>query len=358
MPYHSSSPPLHKFATMDLNQSSYVSNYPPSTSSSMEVRHHLQQLPLPLPLPSSLPTQLPAPLLPPSAYPIPATLNPLIKRREPLSKALKLKRSHSTPNVRPQGTNESDSGALGLSDKKRSKLGYARSNMACGHCRKRKIRCRAVEDDQRCFNCIRLRRDCIFLPVDQATPVSSSTSRAGTSRSVSRMLPTATTSPPLAPAQTAGLLDDNSRYPQGPSNAPTYHHSQGMSGWGNAPPESPATPTFPAYQMQPLPMSTAAAWTTSPLEVSSRPEDAWAQYPVPTRSVSFSGDHSYIATPASNRPYDRRASVASDMYQPGTLETMPSYPAWQQQQQSYQHSWYETSGADNPAHSDGMYYQR
>lgn len=41
------------------------------------------------------------------------------------------------------------------------------------HCRRRKIRCLVAPDDTegRCENCIRLRKDCQFFPVDQQPPV-------------------------------------------------------------------------------------------------------------------------------------------------------------------------------------------
>lgn len=75
---------------------------------------------------------------------------------------------------------------------KRNKLGYQRISIACGecradafmlslpwstrllirqsaHCRRRKIRCLVAEGDLqgRCQNCIRLKKDCVFYPVDQ-----------------------------------------------------------------------------------------------------------------------------------------------------------------------------------------------
>ncbi|KAJ5612094.1 hypothetical protein N7510_005288 [Penicillium lagena] len=81
-------------------------------------------------------------------------------------------------------------GALDASsDKKRNKLGYHRTSVACGHgnqivdgfahtsytvhCRRRKIRCLVAADDTqgRCENCIRLRKECQFFPVDQQPPV-------------------------------------------------------------------------------------------------------------------------------------------------------------------------------------------
>jgi hypothetical protein len=41
------------------------------------------------------------------------------------------------------------------------------------HCRRRKIRCLVAQDDTegRCENCIRLRKDCQFFPVDQQPPI-------------------------------------------------------------------------------------------------------------------------------------------------------------------------------------------
>lgn len=107
-----------------------------------------------------------------------------------------LRRSASTPHL--HGPPVGDSGPLSPnSDKRRNKLGYHRTSVACGksslgpmsasfvsaripvdapagHCRRRKIRCLlpSPEDHQgRCTNCIRLKKDCNFYPVDQAGPL-------------------------------------------------------------------------------------------------------------------------------------------------------------------------------------------
>ncbi|CAG8085097.1 unnamed protein product [Penicillium olsonii] len=63
--------------------------------------------------------------------------------------------------------------AMDANDKKRNKLGYHRTSVACVHCRRRKIRCLVAPDDTegRCENCIRLRKDCQFFPVDQQPPI-------------------------------------------------------------------------------------------------------------------------------------------------------------------------------------------
>lgn len=116
-------------------------------------------------------------------------------RRRRLSKGTTgaaIKRSASTPNVRGLGASEA---AMSLADKRRSKLGYHRTSVACGrslrgvvafdhsfplltirllvHCRRRKIRCLLAPDDHqnRCLNCIRLKKECNFYPVDQQPPV-------------------------------------------------------------------------------------------------------------------------------------------------------------------------------------------
>jgi len=82
-----------------------------------------------------------------------------------------LKRAASTPQL--NGLSVSESGGLSPSalDKRRNKLGYQRISIACSHCRRRKIRCVLAEADDmgRCNNCIRLKKECVFYPVDSAT---------------------------------------------------------------------------------------------------------------------------------------------------------------------------------------------
>lgn len=57
------------------------------------------------------------------------------------------------------------------------RMGYSHVTMLLNtftvHCRRRKIRCLVAPDDTegRCENCIRLRKDCQFFPVDQQPPV-------------------------------------------------------------------------------------------------------------------------------------------------------------------------------------------
>ncbi|KAI0525990.1 hypothetical protein F5B22DRAFT_657204 [Xylaria bambusicola] len=405
MSFHYSSSP-HNSATMDMSHSTYMSSYLPSTSSIMEVRH-LQQPSVPSAPP--FPAQHPAPPHPLSAYPSPATHSPLAKRRESMSKAFKLRRTYSTPNVRPQGMNEPDTEPLGLSgEKKRNRLGYARTNMACGNCRKRKIRCQPVKDDGRCSQCIRLKKDCQFYAVDQQPP--SSTVKAGSKPLPKAMIGSAASPPPIAPNHPGNIqthqsyhgsavpashdmrppamrpdsyLEDSKLRP-GAHGTRSFSYDQGMDNWASTtmspvpkqgdintpwrsyPPESPVAPGYAPY---PVPASQASTtWATSPLEATissegtSRSEDAWPPYQQPTRSMSFSGEHpvQYAMTPS--RTYERKASVASEVYQPTSIETTPatSYTTWQQPYQP----WYAEGGQHVPptgqTHSqmDGTYYGR
>lgn len=116
------------------------------------------------PNPSSLPSQQ---MLPHPSVPLNIPMSAQRRRKTGKHAASTLKRSASTPNVR--------GGESGLSvvDKRRNKLGYHRTSVACGHCRRRKIRCLLAPDDaqHRCSNCIRLKKECNFFPVDQQPQV-------------------------------------------------------------------------------------------------------------------------------------------------------------------------------------------
>lgn len=96
------------------------------------------------------------------------------KKRRPSKGKLppEIRRSASTPHMRNLAL--ATSGELSpTADKRRNKLGYHRTSVACGHCRRRKIRCLlASEDPQgRCSNCIRLKKECNFHPVEQTNPL-------------------------------------------------------------------------------------------------------------------------------------------------------------------------------------------
>ncbi|KAH8689563.1 hypothetical protein BGW36DRAFT_365333 [Talaromyces proteolyticus] len=102
-------------------------------------------------------------------------------------------------------------GASGA-DKKRNKLGYHRTSVACVHCRRRKIRCLVSADDSqgRCENCIRLRKECQFYPVDQQPPTEKKT-RPGAKLEASGVDPSVASSSPPAALGT-GSMDPNDMY--------------------------------------------------------------------------------------------------------------------------------------------------
>ncbi|KAF9698308.1 hypothetical protein EKO04_003666 [Ascochyta lentis] len=99
-----------------------------------------------------------------------ANQHPSKKRRSSKSKIPgELRRSTSTPHMRNLAL--ATSGELSpTSNKARNKLGYHRTSVACGHCRRRKIRCLLAPDDPqgRCSNCIRLKKECNFYPVEHS----------------------------------------------------------------------------------------------------------------------------------------------------------------------------------------------
>ncbi|KAF1997950.1 hypothetical protein P154DRAFT_270782 [Amniculicola lignicola CBS 123094] len=102
--------------------------------------------------------------------PPPSLQQPPSSRHRPskVKVAAEIRRASSTPHMRNLAL--STSGELSpTADKRRNKLGYHRTSVACGHCRRRKIRCLVAQDDPqgRCANCIRLKKECNFFPVEQ-----------------------------------------------------------------------------------------------------------------------------------------------------------------------------------------------
>ncbi|KAJ6020405.1 hypothetical protein N7540_005909 [Penicillium herquei] len=126
-------------------------------------------------------------------------------------------------------TSQSAMDSASNADKKRNKLGYHRTSVACVHCRRRKIRCLVAPDDAqgRCENCIRLRKECQFFPVDQQPPIEKK------SRPNSRLetQPTDHATPPISSSPTnlnQDSVDAFYPYPQIPLNASS---AQDMSGF-------------------------------------------------------------------------------------------------------------------------------
>ncbi|KAI1379446.1 hypothetical protein F4677DRAFT_464753 [Hypoxylon crocopeplum] len=311
------------------------------------------------------------------------------RRRESLSKEFKLKRSVSTPNVRPQGTNEADHGPLGLSnEKKRNKLGYHRTPIACGHCRKRKIRCKQPEVPDvlgRCESCINLGRDCVYAAVNQPPPPAPG-QRQGTRASVGTSLASPSTSPampsvhaletqsnppyqhlatvPSTPnmGQQSMESGENETYstetkiPPNASSGRALSYGHGTSGWmptdaragaarasgdtnaswTNFAHGLPETSELSSYTSH-APPSSLSTWPANSLGLSridtnTRLDDTWKSYASTTRSMSYSDEH-YVSPSA--RSYDRaHATPETSLGSQGSLSAgaghHPTYGTWPQ----------------------------
>ncbi|KAK4128578.1 hypothetical protein N657DRAFT_30212 [Parathielavia appendiculata] len=304
----------------------------------------------------------------------------------PSRERLELKRSISTPMVGPsqsqglppQPSTPQQSSATGqdsAAERRRNKLGYHRTSVACGHCRRRKIRCVPSQNDVqgRCINCIRLKKECSFYPVDQQPPVDTR-QKSGSRSSVGPKVSSASSSP----AMQAGLPSDvhgQQPYPQlamppiqimappmkssgsdsysTDSKIPSSAYGQhGVTNWMSAdaspssskpgdmnaswrsyPGDSPITPAFSPYT--PHAPQPSAPWSTSVgSESSTRDDIAWSPYPgPPPRSMSFgtesmAGHQPYPPMSQvgahSSREYDRKSSsVSADMYPPPIATTIP-----------------------------------
>ncbi|MCJ1408378.1 hypothetical protein MMC19_002453 [Ptychographa xylographoides] len=315
------------------------------------------------------------PLLP---SPINTAINPPRRRRPSKgSMGATLKRSASTPNVRGLTAGET---AMSLAEKRRNKLGYHRTSVACVHCRRRKIRCLlAAEDPQnRCSNCIRLKKECNFYPVDQQPSVERrprSASKAG-GRSGENSAASSSSSPGLAMGGTVSSTDRFDHYPTLPmASSQAYHGSvaplsagiisppasigPGSSRGFEFPPhndrpswenrlndhgplssahayeeepmsghwrESPMTPGYSPFTTAPPPHqfpqhSRDVSGASFPSFVAPRPDSSWG---VPTRSMSYGHfeDLSHHYPNGYHQPYqaDLRRR-ASEMHPPPSLQT-------------------------------------
>lgn len=104
--------------------------------------------------------------------------------------------------------------------------------MIIGHCRRRKIRCVLAEQDDhgRCQNCIRLKKECVFYPVDSAGgPESRAQQRSGAgSKSSSVISNSPSDRKPTLPGGESER--DFGRFPPLASNAPSEHASLSSGG--------------------------------------------------------------------------------------------------------------------------------
>ena len=109
-----------------------------------------------------------------------------------------------------------------------------------GHCRRRKIRCLLAPDDaqNRCSNCIRLKKECNFFPVDQQPqmerrPRTASKAEAGSGEASA----SSSSSPALIAGQAIEPVDHYDRYPPLPLSTQEFSASSSLM---SANPLSPA----------------------------------------------------------------------------------------------------------------------
>ncbi|KAI1416823.1 hypothetical protein F5Y13DRAFT_204182 [Hypoxylon sp. FL1857] len=290
---------------------------------------------------------------------------PPARRRESLSQEFKLKRSVSTPNVRPQGPNEADPGPPGLpNEKRRNKLGYHRTPVACATRNKS----------------IRWNQPCITLHVSGDADGTyggntiESTLPSASHDAIDGKLNVGVSEPPLlAPVIMKHLLRGQKVSPNTTSGR-AFSYGPGTSewmsteaaasaakmpgdanaSWASYPHGMPETPDLSSYASNapPVSLSTwpATSLGLSRIDTNSRLDDAWKPYPPGTRSMSYSDDPSGQFSSASTRPYERVQVAEAHLSAQGSLSAgavpHPTYNVWQQ---SYQYAkpnddyegWYE-----------------
>ncbi|KAI0847600.1 hypothetical protein F5Y00DRAFT_271107 [Daldinia vernicosa] len=294
----------------------------------------------------------------------------------------------------PEGENEADHGPLDLpNERRRNRLGYHRSTVACGHCRKRKIRCKKPEVKDllnRCESCINLKKPCVYAAVNPQAPPHTITHRP---RRMS--IGSNPTSPSTSPGMVMGHIVE------GQSN-PTYHQLTAMPSMPNIgqqpveagedetysiriPSTTPSSRSFSYGQVasgwmstdadasaETAPGATNTPWTTFPhdvpettgfsqyashvstwptnslginrMDTETHLDDTWRPYPSGARSMSFNSHQSGQFDSSSTRPYDRvQSPSATDIMPEASLVAQGSlsagatphlaYDVWQQQYQ-------------------------
>ncbi|KAI1457985.1 hypothetical protein F4805DRAFT_467052 [Annulohypoxylon moriforme] len=339
---------------------------------------------------------------------------PPTRRRESLSKESKLKRSVSTPNVRPQGTNEADPGTLGPSnERRRNRLGYHRTPIACQHCRRRKIRCKQPEpqeDLRRCESCISLNIPCVYTAVNQPPPPTTG-QRQGARASVGTgyaspsmspaiptgpMMETQTNTPyhqlatmpsmPSMSQQSIKIEEDEtyateSKLPPNTSSSPAFGYEHGTGSWvptdtgsgvakstgganvqwANYPDGIPETVDLSSYASHAPVASLSTGWATAPpglnrMDSNSRLNDTWRAYPPGTRSMSYSDDQPGQFMPPA-RPYDRpQPAIATNIVPETSMSAHGSLSAGAVPHATYG-SWRQPYQYSRPNEDYGGWYE-
>ncbi|CAI6261138.1 unnamed protein product [Periconia digitata] len=198
-----------------------------------------------------------------------------------------IRRSSSTPHMRNLALG--NSGDLSPTDKRRNKLGYHRTSVACGHCRRRKIRCLVSQEEPtgRCANCIRLKKECNFYPVDQApenprpqpavakeaiaSAHNSSTTSSpghppGLNENTDEFCPPFPSAPPPSVSRKYPMMNDIELDPQHVTPVNTLHLSQSSFNYPHAiDTQWPPTNNFlPSSSVTESPSSSTGYWRPSP----------------------------------------------------------------------------------------------
>ncbi|KAF2199657.1 hypothetical protein GQ43DRAFT_450107 [Delitschia confertaspora ATCC 74209] len=267
------------------------------------------------------------------------------KRRPSKSKVPpEIRRSSSTPHMRHLAL--ATSGELSpTANKQRNKLGYHRTSVACGHCRRRKIRCLVAQDDPqgRCSNCIRLKKECNFHPVEQ-TPENQ---RAQVKdRGQGSLNPSTPSSPHHAAPMTGEHVEEYHPPLSGvPSNAPVSNfgiHPELDVDPSHAPHAADLSqPSSYSYGHPIEAQWTTPAFLTSPSLAENSPSSSGHWRPSPSTATSNYGSESTMSgaqTPAtmssaSNVPYHDSHSWNQPAMQPptrsmsyGNIEGLHQYP--------------------------------
>ncbi|RGP59248.1 hypothetical protein FLONG3_11243 [Fusarium longipes] len=286
-----------------------------------------------------------------------------------------MNRAYSTPgsvSFLPTEADEQQQQNGTMGEKKRNKLGYHRTSVACGHCRRRKIRCIASPNDTqgRCINCIRLKKDCSFFPVDQAS-IDDSRSKQGSRASTGAKGNSATSSPatpiskpveqpkkartsfvpstkrpvPITVPTTGEITRAAGFQPQAIASAPSpmsktpvETSNQASGSWMiTTSDQSPSTSSelsapWPTYasgspmsaQLSPFTSVTHSPSGWPPGNPESVPQGnidtSWGQFASPARSMSYGGEPlnsnhpSQYSLIAPGRQFERRPSALSDAY--------------------------------------------
>ncbi|KAH7196838.1 uncharacterized protein B0J16DRAFT_7095 [Fusarium flagelliforme] len=302
---------------------------------------------------------------------------------------MEMKGTYPAPGTGSLHSSETDeqqqqSGSAG--EKKRNKLGYHRTSVACGHCRRRKIRCITSPNDTqgRCINCIRLKKDCSFFPVDQAsiddsrgkqgsrvsagpkgnsatsspaTPISKPVEqpkKAKASLVPSTKKPVPITVPTTGETAEAAVFQPQTRVtasvPSPTSKTPVETSNQTPANWMmTAPDQSPSASSELSAPWQTYasgsPMSqqfspftsvaqSPSGWppgNSEPVPQANVDMGVWGQFAPPARSMSYGGEPlssnhpSQYSMMAPGRQFERRPSALSDAYTTSMDGVVPGF---------------------------------